>query len=81
MKLQEPKSKGMILEPEHKTEEPSAVRSLTLEAEDEAGAGKTEREASESTRNWWEDRPEKNSWNWQVGKMLPPALVIPTGGR
>ena len=35
-KLQEPKRRGMILEPEHKTEESSAVRSLTPEAEDEA---------------------------------------------
>ena len=41
-KLQEPKHRGMILEPENKTEEPSAVRSLTPEAEEEAGAGKTD---------------------------------------
>ena len=67
----------MILEPDHETEERSAVRSLTPEAEDEASAVKTETEAPESTRKWWtacpEDRPEKNMWNQKVGKMHPPA--------
>ena len=53
--LQEPKLRGMILETEHETEEPSAVRSLTSEAEGEAGAGKTESEAPESTRKRRED--------------------------
>ena len=45
----------MILEPEHDSEEPSAVRSWTPKAEDEAGAGKTEMEAPESTRKLRED--------------------------
>ena len=45
----------MILEPEHQTEEQSAVRTLMPEAEDEPGVGKTETEAPESTRNRWED--------------------------
>ena len=40
----------MILEPEHETEEPSAVKSLTPEVEEEAGAGNTETEASELTK-------------------------------
>ena len=71
----------MILEPEHEAEE---VRSLTLEAEEEVGAGKNEIEASKSTRNRQkitcpEDRPEKNSWNWQVGKMHPPPDQLPQG--
>ena len=47
-KLQEPKRKGIILEPEHETKEPSAVRRLTLEAEYEA-------KAPESTRKRRED--------------------------
>ena len=46
-KLQEPKHRGIILEPEHETEDLSAVRSLTPEEVDEAGAGNTEPEASE----------------------------------
>ena len=54
-KLQEPKRRGMILKPEHKTEEPSAVRGLTPEAENEAGARKTETESPESTRKHRED--------------------------
>ena len=54
-KLQEPTRRGMILEPEHKTEDPYVVRSLTPEAEEEAGARKTEREAPESTRNQWKE--------------------------
>ena len=41
----------MILEPEQDNEDPSAVRSFTPEVEVEAGAGKTETEALESTRN------------------------------
>ena len=45
----------MILEPEHKTEDPSAVRCLMPEAEEEAGAGNTEMEAQESTTKWRED--------------------------
>ena len=45
----------MILEPEHETEEPSAVRSLTLKEEDEASTGNTEAEALKSTRKWRED--------------------------
>ena len=43
------------MEPEQVILEPSAVRSLTPAAEDEAEAGKTETEALESTRNWRED--------------------------
>ena len=54
----------MILEPEHETEEPSAVRSLTPEEDEEAGAGNTETEASNSTRKrreaCLEGKPEKN---------------------
>ena len=45
------KTKGMILEPEQDNEDLSAVRSFTPEVEAEAGAGKTETEALESTRN------------------------------
>ena len=45
----------MILEPEYKTEEPTAVRSLTPEKEDKAGAGNTETEAPESMRKGQED--------------------------
>ena len=54
-KLYEPKRRGMILEPEHETVHPSAVRSLTLEVEEEAGAGNNETEAPESTRKWREE--------------------------
>ena len=42
-KLQDPKRRGLILEP-------SAVRMLTLEVEQEAGAGNNEMETLESTR-------------------------------
>ena len=38
------------MEPEHETEEPSSVRSLTQEVEEEVGAGNTEMEALESTK-------------------------------
>ena len=55
VKLQETKCRGMILEPEYKTEEPTAVRSLTPEKEDKAGAGNTETEAPESMRKGQED--------------------------
>ena len=54
-KLQEPKGREIILEPEHETEEPSAVRCLTPEEVEEAGAGNTETEALESTRKRQED--------------------------
>ena len=54
-KLQEPKRRGIILKPEHETEEPSAVRSLTLEEVDEAVAGNTETEALEATKKCQED--------------------------
>ena len=54
-KLRDPKRRGMILEPEHETEVPSAVRSMTPEEDEEAVAGNTEKEASESTRKWQED--------------------------
>ena len=66
-KLKEPKHRGIILEPEQDKEEPSAVRSLTKEVDVEAGAGKTEMEATELTRERWkgsrsefEDTLEKN---------------------
>ena len=49
-KLQEPKCRGIILEPEHKNEEPSSVRSLTPEKVDEAGARNTKTEAPKSIR-------------------------------
>ena len=39
-KLQSPKRRGIILEPEQDKEDPSAVRSLTLEVEEETGARK-----------------------------------------
>ena len=56
----------MILEPEQETEEPLAVRNLTPEDVEEAGAGNTETEALESTRTRREDilsqgKPEGNS--------------------
>ena len=57
-KLQVPKRRGMILEPDHET-----VISLTPEVEEEAGAGTTETEAPESTKKWREDslsKPEKS---------------------
>ena len=54
-KLQEPKRRGIILEPEHGAVEPSAVKSLTPEEVDEAGARNTETEAPESTRKHQED--------------------------
>ena len=54
-KLQEPKRRGMILEPQHETEDPSAVSSLTSEVEEEVGAGNTEMEALEMTRKWCEE--------------------------
>ena len=41
----------MILVPEQANVDPSAVRSFTPEVEVEGGAGKTETEASDSTRN------------------------------
>ena len=50
-KLQVPKQRGMILEPEQDNLDPSAVRSFTPEVEVEVGAGKTKTEAPESTRN------------------------------
>ena len=49
----------MILEPEHETENASAVRNLTPEAEGEAGAGKAETEARKSTINRWEDNQRR----------------------
>ena len=45
----------MILEPEHETEELSAVRSLTPEAEEEALAGNTETQGTGVHKKWWED--------------------------
>ena len=58
-KLQEPKRRGMILQPEQETEDPSAANGLTPEVEDEAGARKTKTEAPESTRKRGED---SKSW-------------------
>ena len=55
--LQYPKWRGMILEPEQETEEPSAVRSLTPDEDEETGARNTETEALESTRN-----PQEITW-------------------
>ena len=54
-KLQEPKRRGIILEPEHETEELSTVRSWTPEKVGEAGAGNTETKALESMRKHRED--------------------------
>ena len=53
----------MILEPEQESVDPSAVRSFTPEVEVEDGAGNTETEAPESTKNVWKtvcpgDKPE-----------------------
>ena len=45
----------MILEPDHETEEPSAVISLTPEVKDETDARKTETKALEYTRKQRED--------------------------
>ena len=47
---QEPKRKGIILEPKQNNKEPSAVSRRTLEDAKEAGAGNTE--ALVSIRNW-----------------------------
>ena len=47
-----PNRRGIIREPEHVSEEPSAVSNLTPdEVEDERGAGDTDTEAPESIRN------------------------------
>ena len=47
-----PNRRGMIREPEHVREEPSAVSNLILdEVEEERGAGNTDIEAPESMRN------------------------------
>ena len=62
---------------------------MTPEEVDEAGAGNTDTEAPESTRNHQEyklvhgDKPGKISWNQQVEKMHPPAgqLVAGPGTR
>ena len=54
-KLWEPKPRGMILEPEQDKEDPSVVRSLTPEVEEETSDGKTKTEAQGSTRNWQEE--------------------------
>ena len=47
-----PNCRGIIREPEHVREEPSAVNSFTPESSPEdPGSGKTDTEASESMRN------------------------------
>ena len=46
----EPKRKGISLEPEQETVDPSAVMSLTPETVEVEGAGKTEMDAPVSTR-------------------------------
>ena len=45
----------MILEPEHDSIDPSAVKSFTPEVEVEGGTGNTETEAPESTRKRLEE--------------------------
>ena len=55
----EPKRKGIDLEPEQETVDPSAVMSLTPETVVVGGAGNTEMEAPESTRK---RRFESESW-------------------
>ena len=52
-----PNHRGIILEPEHVREEPSAVSNLTPdEVEEERGAGNTDTEAPESIKNFRELR-------------------------
>jgi len=52
-----PNRRGIILEPEHVREEPSAVSNLTPdEVEGERGAGNTDTEAPESIKNFRELR-------------------------
>ena len=45
----------MILEPEHETEEPSAVRSMTPEVDEEACGGNTETETPELSKKQREE--------------------------
>ena len=51
--------KGIILEPEQDTVEPSAVSNQTPEDVEEVGAGNTDTEAPVFTRYQWPDNP---SW-------------------
>ena len=58
-----PNRKGIIREPEHVREEPSAVSNLTPdEVEEECGAGNTDTEAPESIRNLNELSKGTSSW-------------------
>ena len=70
---QEPKRKGIILEPKQNNKEPSAVSRRTLE---DRGARSWFVLGTGSQITHPGERWERNMWNRQAGKMHPPAGAL-----